>query len=98
MYSLEFEPAAFKLFKKLPLDVKQKIAEEAKKLENNPLAGQPLKGKYNFLRSLHFSYKGSAYRIIYQVVSQTTTILVRLATTRENIYRKLGEMKVKLSV
>ena len=98
MYTLEFEPAAFRIFKKLPPDVKRKITEETKTLENNPLKGNTLQGKYSFLRSLHFSYKGTAYRIIYQVLSKTSTIVIRLATTRENIYRRLSEMKVKPSV
>jgi mRNA-degrading endonuclease RelE of RelBE toxin-antitoxin system len=54
-----------------------------------------LKGKYRFLRSLHLSIAGTAYRIIYQIFPKSETIVVRLAATRENIYRKLDEMKVK---
>ncbi len=95
MFVLEFEPAAFRIFKKLPKDVQEKIANEAEVLKTNPLAGEPLKGKYKYLRSLHLSFKGSAYRVIYQVFSQTSTVMVRLATTRENIYRRLDQMKIK---
>lgn len=53
------------------------------------MSGEQLKGKYRFLRSLHISYKGVAYRIIYQVVSQTGTVVIFLADKRENIYRRL---------
>lgn len=95
MYALEFESAAFRIFKKLPKDVQEKIANEAEVLKTNPLTGEPLKGKYNYLRSLHFSFKGGAYRVIYQVLSQSSKVIVRLATTRENIYRRLDQMKIK---
>ena len=95
VYTLQIDNAAFKVFRKLSKDVKEKMLEESEVLKTNPLAGEPLKGKYKFLRSLHFSFKGSAYRVVYQVLSQTATVMVRLAATRENIYRRLDEMKIK---
>ena len=39
--------------------------------------------------------KQYTYRIIYQVFQTSETIVVRLAGTRENIYKKLDEMKLK---
>ena len=39
--------------------------------------------------------KQYTYRIIYQVFQKSETIVVRLAGTRENIYKKLDEMKFK---
>lgn len=95
VYTLQIDSAAFKIFRKLPQDVREKMLAEAEVLKTSPLAGEPLKGKYRVLRSLHFSFKGTAYRIIYQVLSQTSTVIVRLATTRENIYRRLDQMKIK---
>jgi mRNA-degrading endonuclease RelE of RelBE toxin-antitoxin system len=95
VYSLQIDNAAFKIFHKLPKDVQEKMLGEAEILKTNPLVGEPLKGKYKFLRSLHFSFKGTAYRVVYQVFSQTSTVMVRLATTRENIYRRLDQMKIK---
>ena len=92
MYTIEFGPAAFRVFKKLPKEVQKKIASEAEVLRTNPLAGQPLEGKRRQFRSLRFSFQGTAYRLIYQVFAETRTIVVRLAGTRENIYRKLEEM------
>jgi mRNA-degrading endonuclease RelE of RelBE toxin-antitoxin system len=64
-------------------------------LATNPYAGEPLKGKYHLLRSLHLTIDGTAYRLIYQVFQQSETIVIRLAATRENIYRRLDEMKLK---
>jgi hypothetical protein len=63
-------------------------------LKREPLTGEQLKGKYRHLRSLHLSIQGTAYRIIYQVFQKSETIVVRLAASRENIYRKLDEMKL----
>lgn len=95
VYTLQIDNTAYKVFRKLPNEVQEKMLEEAEVLKTNPLVGEPLKGKYKYLRSLHFSFKGSAYRVIYQVLSQTSTVIVRLATTRENIYQRLDQMKIK---
>jgi mRNA-degrading endonuclease RelE of RelBE toxin-antitoxin system len=83
------------LFKKLPKPIQTALIEKAQVLKTNPQAGEPLKGKYRALRSLHLSIEGTAYRIIYQVFQTGETVVVRLAAPRENIYRKLDEMKVK---
>lgn len=92
MYQLEFEPAAYRVYKKFPPAVKKAIADKALIIKEDPLHGQPLTGKHRGLRSLHFSLQGVAYRIVYQAVAETETIIIRLAGTRENIYRKLEEM------
>ena len=89
LYSLEIRSSALRLFKKLPNDVQAKILAEAQILKTNPMAGPTLKGKYKHIRSLKFNYKGSAYRVAYQVLAQTSTILIRLAGTRENFYKYL---------
>jgi mRNA-degrading endonuclease RelE of RelBE toxin-antitoxin system len=92
VYTLQIDNSAFRLFRKLPKDVKDNIIDKAEILKTDPLAGQALKGKYKALRSLHFSYKGSAYRVIYQVFTKTSTVVIRLAGTRENIYRRLDRL------
>ena len=93
MYHLVFEPAGFRLFKKLPPPIKAVMSQQAEKLKTDPLIGEPLKGKYRQLRSLHFSHQGVAYRIIYQVIEATQTVSVRLADKRENIYKRLEHME-----
>lgn len=92
MFEIQIDNAAFKVFKKLPRQVKEKFLEKAQELKENPLSGEQLQGKHRQFRSLHFGLQGTAYRIIYQVFSETQTIVIRLAGTRENIYRKLEEM------
>jgi addiction module RelE/StbE family toxin len=94
MYSIFFTNQARRLFKKLPQDVQEKLKTEARTLGVNPLAGEPLQGSYRQYRSLHVSLKGVAYRIIYQVLSKANEIIVVLADKRENIYKRLQEMKI----
>jgi mRNA-degrading endonuclease RelE of RelBE toxin-antitoxin system len=94
MYTLNIDKPALTLFKKLPQHIQQALIAKAQVLKTNPTAGEPLKGKYRHLRSLHLSIQGTAYRIIYQVFQKSETIVVRLAASRENIYRKLDEMKL----
>jgi mRNA interferase RelE/StbE len=94
MYRIQFTNAARRLFKKLPQDVQDKLKAEAATLEESPLSGEPLQGSHRPLRSLHVSYKGTAYRIIHRVISDIKVIIVVLADKRENIYKRLQEMKL----
>src|SRR5215217_8114699 len=94
-YTLNIDKPAETLFKKLPKQMQQALIAKAQVLKTNPQAGEPLKGKYRLLRSLHLSIEGTAYRLIYQVFQKSETIVVRLAGTRENIYKKLDEMNHK---
>jgi addiction module RelE/StbE family toxin len=94
MYSIYFTNQARRLFKKLPQDVQERIKKEASTLDQNPLAGEALQGSYRQFRSLHVSYKGTAYRIIYQVLAKVNEIVVVLADKRENLYKRLQEMKL----
>lgn len=93
-YALSIAPAAERIFKKLAKEVQREIIKTAQVLTIDPLKGKQLKGKQRYLRSLHFTYKGIPYRIIYQLSNKEKEIVIRLATTRENIYRKLDEMKI----
>ena len=94
MYEIFFTNQARRIFKKLPQDVQDKLKTEAKKLDSNPLAGEPLEGAYRSYRSLHTNHKGIAYRIIYQILSEANQIVIVLADKRENIYKRLQEMKI----
>jgi mRNA-degrading endonuclease RelE of RelBE toxin-antitoxin system len=92
-YTLNIDKPALTLFKKLPKNIQMVLIEKAQIITTNPQAGEPLKGKYRMLRSLHLSIEGIAYRIIYQIFHKSETIVIRLAVPRENIYRKLDKMK-----
>jgi addiction module RelE/StbE family toxin len=94
MYAIFFTSQARRIFKKLPPDIQDKLKKEASTLSQNPLSGEPLQGSYRAYRSLHMSYKGVAYRIIYQVLSKANQIVIVLADKRENRYKHLQEMKL----
>lgn len=94
MYSIQFTSASYGIFKKLPIDVQNEIKRQAGALKENPLAGVPLKGLFRRYRSLHFTYKGVAYRVIYQVFPKISSVIIFLADKRENIYKRLVEIKI----
>jgi len=74
-------------FRKLPQNIRKEVFEKLNILKENPLKGEPLRGKSRGLRSLHFTVNGVYYRAIYEVLKNV--ILIHLVGTRENIYRKL---------
>ena len=78
----------------MPQDIQEKIKIEASALSDSPLSGESLRGAYRSYRSLHTSHKGVAYRIIYQVLAKSKMIVIFLADKRENIYKRLEEMKL----
>jgi mRNA-degrading endonuclease RelE of RelBE toxin-antitoxin system len=94
MYTIVFEPGAYRIFKKFTKDLQREMVARAEALKERPLAGEPLQGRHHRYRSLHFSYKGVAYRIIYQVFPEQKQVAIQLADKRENIYKRLQEMKL----
>lgn len=94
-YILSITSAAEKIFKKLPMDIQKHILNFSKILKRDPFKGQQLKGNYRRFRSLHLTYKGTPYRVVYQVMKHEKEIVIYLATTRENFYHKLDEMRIK---
>lgn len=92
-YAVHIDKPALKLFKRLSPEVQRFLITEAQVLSTNPQAGEQLKGKYRLLYSLHRSFKGAQYRIIYQLFPPQEIVVVRLAGARENIYKKLEQMK-----
>jgi addiction module RelE/StbE family toxin len=94
MYSIFFTNQARRIFKKLPQDVQDKLKIEASALSESPLTGEPLQGSHRSFRSLHVGYKGVAYRVIYQVLTKSNMVVIFLADKRENLYKRLQEMKL----
>jgi mRNA-degrading endonuclease RelE of RelBE toxin-antitoxin system len=94
MYAVRFTTTAARILKKLPTDVQRAITDKAQTLTEQPLAGEPLKGRHRQFRSLHLTHNGVAYRIIYQVFEKAETAMVYLADKRENIYKRLEHMGI----
>jgi mRNA-degrading endonuclease RelE of RelBE toxin-antitoxin system len=92
MYTVNFTPAAARIFKKLDKHIKSEILKQIEQLGKEPMAGKPLEGKFHRYRSLHFGYKGVAYRIAYAVNTEAKVVLILLADKRENFYKRLEEI------
>jgi addiction module RelE/StbE family toxin len=92
MYTVHITPAADRILKKLPDTVQQALTKAAQQLQENPLLGEPLYGRYRNLRSVHLTQEGVSYRIIYQVFTNTESVIIYLADKRENIYKRFVHM------
>jgi len=55
----------------------------------NPLACQSLKGKLSHIRSYHFQFNATQYRIAYEVLTDEKIVFHYMVSTRENFYKKL---------
>ena len=58
-------------------------------IEREPLRAVPLLHELRGLRSYHFSYKGTQYRIIYEIYPQERIVLVIMIGSREGLYEAL---------
>jgi len=61
-------PSAYKRYKKFDSHLQRKVKEEAKKLSEDPYRYEELKGHLKGIRSYHFDYKNTQYRIAYRIV------------------------------
>lgn len=77
---------AHHFIKKADLPLKEKIKEEVLKIKDNPTLGEFLHGTLKGLRSHHFHFVRTQYRIAYFV--KDNVIVVTIAS-RENFYRDL---------
>ncbi|MFA4815118.1 MAG: type II toxin-antitoxin system RelE/ParE family toxin [Candidatus Gracilibacteria bacterium] len=72
--------------KRADAPLKERIKEEILKIKENPRIGEMLSGNLRGLRSHHFHFTKTQYRIAYQV--KENLIIVTVAG-RENFYRDL---------
>lgn len=77
---------AHRFIKKADKPLKEKIREEVLKIGENPKMGELLSGKLKHLRSHHFTFIRTQYRVAYEIRSN---IIVVAIGTRENFYRDL---------
>jgi addiction module RelE/StbE family toxin len=94
-YTILFSPPGLKSLKKIPNHIRKPLVEKIKELQTDPLKGQKLTGKLTRFRSLHTRLKNSDYRIAYQVVTQTTEIVIHYVASRENFYKELLRLRPK---
>ena len=74
---------ANKQYNKIPKSNQIKVKKKLLLLEENPLAGKKLSGKYSKLRSL----KSWPYRIIYQILDKEKEVWVVSILHRQGSYK-----------
>jgi len=89
LFKVEITSRARRELKKLSIPLKRRIIHEAGKLSENPELGKALSNPFVNIRSHHFTFEGSAYRLAYHVEYDERKIIVHLVAPRENFYEKL---------
>ena len=84
-YRIELARAAMRALKKLPEDVRQRIAVVIDDLADNPCPGgvQKLRGSDDIYR-----VRSGEYRILYQIVDRELLVLVVDVGHRRDVYRR----------
>lgn len=77
---------AHRFIKKADKPLKERIREEVLRIGENPKIGESLTGKLKNLRSHHFSFVQTQYRIAYTIKDDLIVVAIG---TRENFYRDL---------
>ena len=85
-YQILMSPSAHKRYKKFDPHLQRKIKEEAKKLSEEPYRYEELNGPLKCIRSYHFDYKNTEYRIAYRIVKDKNRIEIVLVKTRKSFY------------
>lgn len=78
--------SAKKFLKKCSFELYTKTQEEVDNIVKHPRKADSLTGEFKHIRSKHFSFKGTEYRIAYVIRGD---ILILLIGTRENFYQNL---------
>jgi mRNA-degrading endonuclease RelE of RelBE toxin-antitoxin system len=86
-YQVFMAPSAHKRYKKFDARLQQKIREEANKLSEDPHIYEELKGPLADIRSYHFDYSKTQYRIAYRILEDEKEIEVVLVKPRESFYQ-----------
>ena len=82
-------PSAHRRFKKFDPPLQQRIKEEAKRLSEDPHRYEELKGPLRGIRSYHFEYTKTQYRIAYRILEDKKEIEIVLVKSRESFYQTL---------
>jgi len=89
-YSIFYTSASKKDLKKISKEVIKIIIERHYPvLLNNPYNNKRLTNPFKNCWKYYFSYKGTEYRIIYQIFKKELQIIIILIGSRENLYKEL---------
>ena len=88
-YQVFMAPSAHRRFKKFDPPLQQRIKEEAKRLSEDPHRYEELKGPLRGIRSYHFEYTKTQYRIAYRILEDKKEIEIVLVKSRGSFYQTL---------
>jgi len=90
MYTAKFATAVKKDVRKLDKQLQRIIKEEhVNSIEKDPFKAVPLLYEFKGLWSYHFNYKGTQYRIIYEIYPEHHIVLVIMVGSRAKVYEVL---------
>jgi len=90
MYRIEIANAVKSDVRKLDKRLQGLIGEEHfTNIEKDPFKAVPLLYEFKGLWSYHFSYKGTQYRIVYEIYPEERIVLVIMVGSREGFYQTL---------
>lgn len=85
-----------KSLRKLSSDVAEHIENVVFQLEDNPRAGEQLKGEFRHLWSLHTKLDNVQYRVIYSLDTIKREVMLHYASSRENFYKEVKRLRLKV--
>ena len=94
-YVVTMTSPAHRMLRKLATSPREHVVRQAQSLGRQPHLGEQLAGELRAFRSLHTTYKGVHYRIVYELNQRLREIIVRGVGPRENLYKRLRRMKLK---
>jgi mRNA interferase RelE/StbE len=90
VYTLRFASVVKSDVRKLDKQLQRIIKEEhLSSIEKDPFKAVPLLYEFKGLWSHHFNYKGTQYRIIYEIYPEAKIVLVIMIRSRERLYEAL---------
>jgi mRNA-degrading endonuclease RelE of RelBE toxin-antitoxin system len=92
MAAIRFIPPVKKDLKGLPHGLLEQLhTVHFPRLAAEPTRGDTLSGPFKGLRSYHFSFHATEYRIIYEVVLDEPLVMVLMIGPRERLYERLRQ-------
>jgi mRNA-degrading endonuclease RelE of RelBE toxin-antitoxin system len=90
VYTVKFASVVKSDVRKLDKQLQRIIKEEhLTSIEKDPFKAVPLLYEFKGLWSYHFNYKGTQYRIIYEIYAEDKIVLVIMIRSRERLYEAL---------
>ena len=90
MYTVKFASVVKSDVRKLDKQLQRIIKEEhLTSIEKDPFKAVPLLYEFKGLWSYHSNYKGTQYRIIYEIYPEDKIVLVIMIRSRERLYEAL---------